>query len=276
MRVVFFSGSGLSAGSGVPTFRGRGGLYSGMRPEEVLSADTLAGRPDMVHGFLDDFRQLLSDKQPNAAHRLIADWKRRRPDTTDVVTMNIDGLLEAAGCPGVEHLHGVLSAMRSIGNRTVLADIGGARYWSGAAGAEPRATVSHKGSAWEVSGYRFRCPVTGSGFRPHVVLFGESVREEYRPYYRALRRLGPEDALVVVGTQGNVVPVCHDARHLPCLKVLCNLDPSDPRFIDESKWDKVLRKPAEDAADDIARLLEDWEAQNAPVSRSPGRRTGAF
>lgn len=77
MRVMFFSGSGLSAGSGIPTFRGRGGLYGGMRAEDVLSAETLLARPALVHGFMDDFRQMAAGKLPNAAHAMIAAWKRR-------------------------------------------------------------------------------------------------------------------------------------------------------------------------------------------------------
>jgi NAD-dependent deacetylase len=269
---MFFSGSGLSAGSGIPTFRGRGGLYGGMRAEDVLSAETLLARPALVHGFMDDFRQMAAGKLPNAAHAMIAAWKRRAPELTDVVTMNVDGLLEAAGCPEVVHLHGLLSQVRSLGNAEITAGIGGCRYWSGNPGGEPTAVIPWKGATCQVSGYQFRCPVSGSGFRPDVVMFGEAVGDplapwSYHPYYRALRRLGPEDALVVIGTRGNVVRVCHDARELRCLKILDNLEPADPRWIDESAWDAVIHAPAADAVPRIAAMLDEW------VGLNPGRKT---
>jgi NAD-dependent deacetylase len=264
---MFFSGSGLSAGSGIPTFRGRGGLYEGMRAEDVLSIGTLTDNPGLVHQFLDDFRQMAAGKEPNAAHAMIAEWKRRAPDLTDVVTMNIDALLEAAGCPHVVHLHGILSQVRSIGNTRVMADIGGARYWSGEPGGEPAASVSYRGNSYPVAGYQFRCPVSGSRFRPDVVMFGEAMGDpqapwSYHPYRRAMRRLGPEDALVVIGTQGNVVGICRDARNLRCLKILNNLDPADPRWINESAWDAVIHAPAADAAPRIVTMLEEWADLN--------------
>jgi len=274
MRVVFFSGSGLSADSGVPTFRGKDGLYSGMRAEDVLSSLTFARRPGVVHAFLDDFRQLLGDKAPNRAHGMIAAWQERFPDDTDVLTMNVDALLEAAGCADVAHLHGELSRMRSVGNSHVVVDIGHASYWDGPPGTEPSGTVLFRGEEHAVAGHRFRCPVTGSLFRPDVVLFGEDVRLRYRPYYAALRRLGPCDALVAIGTEGSVVPICRDTRGLNCLKILVNPHRHDPRWVDESAWDRVVRRPAAEAVDEVLALLEEWRTLGAGRAVTGGGRAG--
>lgn len=278
MRVLFFSGSGLSAGSGIPTFRGRGGLYAGMAAETVLSATMLRSNPDLVHGFHDDLRQLVADKQPNAAHRALADWQTRHPETTSVVTMNIDSLLEAAGCPKVVHLHGELRKLRSVGNRHITADIGNARYWSGPAGGEPHAEAIMRGqtSGTPVAGYQFRCPVSGSRFRPDVVLFEEAVMDasatySYYPYGRALQALGPNDAIVVIGTRGNVIRVGHQVRTLPCRKMLVDPGPFDADYIIPEDFDLVLRQPAEEAAGAMVAVLEQWAAAPART-----RQTGRY
>lgn len=274
MRVLFFTGSGLSAGSGIPTFRGRGGLYAGLAAEQVLSDTMLRRNPELVHRFHDDLRELAADKQPNAAHHALAAWQRRHPGETDVVTMNIDGLLEAAGCPKVVHLHGELCKMRALGNRHVTADVGSARYWSGPEGGEPHAAVFRKGqdTGRQVAGYRFRCPITGSGFRPDVVLFGEPVTDiganySYYPYARALEALRPSDAIVVIGTQGNVIRVGHQVRHLRCRKMLVDPGPFDPAYIDPADFDRVLQHPAELVTAEMLATLEDWAAAPSQAAR---------
>ena len=172
MRVVFFSGSGLSADSGIPTFRGRAGLYADIDPVELLSDRTLRRDPGLVHEFLDGFRESLKGYVPNPAHAMIRRWQQRHADTV-VITMNIDDMLERAGCVDVVHLHGEVRGLTSVGNPAVQVDIGYHRYWSGDAGREPSAAIKVGDRHYDVSGYQFRCPVSQSLFRPDVVLFGE-------------------------------------------------------------------------------------------------------
>lgn len=131
-RAVFITGAGLSADSGMRTFRGDDGYYKGIRAEELMSARTLKDRPEAIHRFCDDRRSELGRFQPNAAHwtiaRLAADYGNRVVH----LSQNIDNLMEACGGhSSTVHLHGFLTRMRSVGNSRVLEDIGFARYWDG-------------------------------------------------------------------------------------------------------------------------------------------------
>ncbi len=252
MRVVFFSGSGLSADSGIPTFRGRAGLYANIDPVEVLSDRTLRRDPGAVHDFLDGFRESLKDYAPNPAHAMISRWQRRHPDTV-VITMNIDDMLERAGCVNIVHLHGEVRRLQSVGNPELLVDIGYRRYWSGRVGHEPSAALKVRDRHYDVSGYQFRCPITQSLFRPDVVLFGE-LAPKYQTLWSVLNELGEDDVFVSIGASGQVIPIGRISTMLPCFKILNNLD-----WVPEASngdWDRQILAPAATAALEIEALLE--------------------
>jgi NAD-dependent deacetylase len=261
MRVVFFSGSGLSADSGIPTFRGRTGLYADIDPVEVLSDRTLRRDPGQVHDFLDGFREQLKSYEPNPAHAMIHRWQQRHPETI-VITMNIDDMLERAGCTDVVHLHGEVRRMQSVGAPGLLVDIGYRRYWSGRAGQEPSAVIEVKGRRHDVSGYQFRCPVSQSLFRPDVVLFGE-LAPKYQTLWSVLNDLTEDDVFVSIGASGQVIPVGRISTMLPCFKILNNLD-----WVAEASngdWDREILAPAATAAVEIEALLgERLEAARRP------------
>ena len=252
MRVVFFSGSGLSADSGIPTFRGRSGLYANIDPVEVLSDRTFRRDPGQVHAFLDGFRESLKAYAPNPAHALIRRWQQRHPETM-VISMNIDDMLERAGCVDVVHLHGEVRRMESVGEPGLLVDIGYRRYWSGDVGQEPSAVIEIRGNRHDVSGYQFRCPLTRSLFRPDVVLFGE-LAPKYQTLWSVLNDLTEDDVFVSIGASGQVIPVGRISTMLPCFKILNNLE-----WVAEASngdWDKEILAPAAGAADEIEALLE--------------------
>ncbi|MBY3157299.1 NAD-dependent protein deacylase [Rhizobium laguerreae] len=238
-RVVFLTGAGLSADSGIPTYRGDGGLYAGMRAEELMTPSRLGSDPATVHTFCDDRRRALGDAEPNAAHRMIAELASKYEDRLTHITQNVDDLVERAGYAGSVHVHGNLRSMVSLADPGNREDIGYTRYWSGDACDAP------------ARGFRFS-DATGSLYRPDVVLFGEQT-ELYHRMYLVMGALHPDDLLVVIGTSGKIVPVNRWTANADCRKVLNNLDPSNN--IDESRFDENLRIPAAEAADRIRDMV---------------------
>jgi NAD-dependent deacetylase len=241
-RVVIFSGAGLSADSGIPTYRGSGGLYDGLKPEQMMSAKTFASDPQRVHKFCDDRRVALGDASPNAAHRMIARLGQRYPERCFHFTQNIDDLVERAGYNGTVHLHGELTVLRSLGNPLREVDIGYRRYWEGSLDVCPAA------------GFQFRCPETKTLFRPHVVLFGE-IAPGYRLLRRMLSSLTRADLLVVIGTQGGVVRIDDLTLMSGAKRVLNNLHDSD--HIKHEDFDLYLKAKAVDAAQQIEDIVVD-------------------
>lgn len=235
MRTIFFSGAGLSADSGVPTFRGPGGIYRNRPVEEWLTGENYSREPfrSEIDAWYDARRQHLSRCEPNAAHHGITEYARRHPETI-VITQNVDDLLERAGLPEdkVIHVHGSIVHLRcrSCGNRI---RIGYHR--------DPEASCAAGGC--------------GGILRTDVVLFGE-MAPLYREMWQTLAEQGPDDALVVIGTHGSVIGIGETARNLPGLRILNNLHASET--IDESAFDVVIRAPAAEAFPQILDILDDW------------------
>lgn len=234
MRVLVLSGSGLSAESGLPTFRGPGGLYQSSRAEEFLSADGYARDPEAVEAWLEELRVQATRALPNRAHAALADYQARYPDDVLLYTQNVDTLLERAGAREVVHLHGRLDQLRCLGHSHTLRLEGGTR-----------------------ADAPLRCPRCGSRLRSDVILFGEAA-PAYRALWSALRRLGPTDALAVIGTQGSVLPINDIVRAFPGRKLLNNLHPSE--WIDAGDFDRVFEAPAAAAVDHVVGVLEAWRA----------------
>ena len=179
--VVVLTGAGISVESGLPSFRGRGGLWEGYRLEEVATPEAFARDPDTVQRFYDQRRrQLLAPGvASNAAHRALAELERRWPGGATVVTQNIDDLHERAGGRDPIHMHGELLKARCVGCAAV--------------------------HPWR-AGLRERpaCPACGArgGLRPHVVWFGE-MPLALDAVYGALAACG---LFIAVGTSGTVYP----------------------------------------------------------------------
>jgi NAD-dependent deacetylase len=228
MRVLFLSGSGLSAESGIPTFRGADGLYAGMNAEAFLSAEHYAKDPAAIEDWLDQLREIASGATPNAAHRALGEYQRQYPDTL-LVTQNVDSLLEHAGAIDVVHLHGRLDQFRCV-------DHG-------------HAAISRAG----------RCSACGSHVRSDVVLFGERA-PNYEVLRSTLRDATPRDALVVIGTQGVVLPIAGIVRAFPGPTLLNNLHESDA--IDPDWFDEVIDAPATVAAPRIIATLDRWRKRS--------------
>lgn len=237
-KVVVLTGAGLSADSGIATYRGAGGIYKGVQAEKIMSASGLKKDPELVHAMCDDRRVEMGDVEPNPAHLMLAELSSRYGDRFIHFTQNIDDLAERAGVVGSHHVHGELTLMRSIGNSKITKDIGYSRYWSGSSDQAPD------------GGYQFRCPVSKSYFRPAVVLFDE-MAPLYPKLFRTMKRLRREDLLLVIGTEGVVLPINQWASMTFCKKVLNNLH--DSNDIDDDQFDIYIRDRAGQVAD---RILE--------------------
>ena len=179
-RPVVFSGAGLSAESGVPTFRGGSehALWSQYDPQQLASIEGFMGDPELVLAWYEWRRGMLAEAQPNAAHRALA-----RFEDALLVTQNVDDLLEQAGAAQerVLHLHGSIVHDRC-----------------------------HAGCGWLeridlADPTRSRpCPACGAPVRPGVVWFGEALPESV--WERALEACTASDLLLVIGTSGAVQP----------------------------------------------------------------------
>lgn len=199
--IVILTGAGISAESGLATFRGPGGLWEGHRVEDVCTPEALARDPALVHRFYDDRRAALAQVEPNAAHaalaRLDADW----PGDVLIVTQNVDDLHERAGARRLLHMHGELLS-------SLCAVCGDRRAWAG-----DLPPVSH-------------CPACGdAALRPDIVFFGEM------PYQmdRIEAALARADLFVSIGTSGAVYPAAgfvQTARHYGAQTLELNLEPS--------------------------------------------------
>jgi NAD-dependent protein deacetylase/lipoamidase len=210
--IVVLTGAGISAESGLATFRGPDGLWEGHRVEDVATPQAFARDPDLVHTFYDQRRARLKDVEPNAAHRALARLDAEWPGDLLIVTQNVDDLHERAGARRVLHMHGELRSA-----------------WCLACDARSR---------WEM-GLRDGppCPVCGStgSLRPDIVWFGEM------PYRmdEIDRALGRADLFVSIGTSGAVYPAAgyvQTARYVGAYTLEMNLEPSQGSlFFHESR-----------------------------------------
>jgi NAD-dependent deacetylase len=201
MRIVILTGAGISAESGVATFRGAGGLWEGLRVEDVATPGAFRAQPGVVHRFYDARRAALAGVEPNAAHRALARLEDQLGDDLLVVTQNVDDLHERAGSTRVLHMHGeLLSALcQGCGTR-------------------------HRWSAGLLDGPP--CPDCGAAaLRPDVVWFGE---QPYR-MTEVQSALAEADLFVSIGTSGAVYPAAgfvQMASALGASTLELNLEPS--------------------------------------------------
>lgn len=214
-NIVILTGAGISAESGIDTFRSAGGLWEQHRVEDVATPEAFERDPDLVLRFYDMRRAAIQATQPNAAHHALArldrEWRREQGRQLLIVTQNLDDLHERAGAIRVLHMHGEhLNA------------------WCTACDARP----AWSGSLVE----RPACPACGArALRPDIVWFGEI------PYRmdEIFAALGEADLFVSIGTSGAVYPAAgfvSNARELGAATLELNLEPSQgTRWFDEAR-----------------------------------------
>lgn len=226
VKILILTGAGISAESGVRTFRDSDGLWEEYDVMEVCSVEGFENNPKLVADFYDARRRDLEIKLPNPAHEMIARLKRKYPSQIDVLTQNVDDLFERAGCKNVIHLHGTLTDLRC----------------------EECNTVFEIGFKSQVNAI---CPACqSSNIRHNVVMFGEEA-----PMYQKLQEsIDACDVFIVIGTSGQVLNVAWYAQWFEH-SLLNNLDPDDKL---DPYFKVVYHEKATEAAEKIEAYVEEF------------------
>ena len=202
-HIVILTGAGLSAESGLATFRDKDGIWAKYDYREVATPEGFRANPQLVHEFYNQRRRGLKSVAPNAAHAALARLEREHEGSITVITQNIDPLHEAAGSRNLIHMHGELLK--------ALCALCGARH------------------AWDANlDLKTQCPgcQKKGGMRPDVVWFGEMPYAMDRIYETLIRA----DLFISIGTSGNVYPAAGFVavtRESGAHTVELNLEPSD-------------------------------------------------
>ncbi|MEX0994926.1 MAG: NAD-dependent deacylase [Balneolaceae bacterium] len=214
-HVVVLSGAGMSADSGLATFRDSGGLWEGYDINEVATIAGWNRDPEQVLEFYNQRRRQAFEAKPNAGHLAIAELEKEFE--VSIITQNVDDLHERAGSSNVLHLHGELRKARSEKNRTLIYDIG-------ADPIQPGDTAED-----------------GAQLRPHVVWFGERVpmMEE------AVEIVQKTDILIVIGTSLVVYPAAGLVDYAPHSIPKFIVDPSTPELQNMKDWEHIKKTAAE-------------------------------
>lgn len=224
MKIVVFTGAGVSADSGIATFRDSDGLWAQYRIEDVCTPEALKRNRSLVVEFYNKRRRELFERKPNAGHYAIAELEKHFE--VEVITQNVDNLHEQAGSKRVLHLHGELMKLRSERNPELIVPIEG----------------------WEQK-LDATAP-DGALLRPHIVFFGESV-----PMIEPATALVEKaDLLIVVGTSLAVYPAASLVHYAHPEVPIILVDPGEPDT-------RLIRNPLTHikarSAEGLPRLVEE-------------------
>jgi NAD-dependent deacetylase len=206
-RVTALTGAGVSAASGIPTFRGESGLWKNFRAETLATPEAFENDPKLVWEWYDWRRSVIKDARPNAAHDVLARWTRERPAFT-TITQNVDGLHEKAGTERLIRLHGSIWHVRCW-----RACGAGRRDWVDTTVPQPRLPPV--------------CPHCGAIVRPGVVWFGEPLNVEHVAAASAAAQC---DVFLTIGTSAVVYPAAglvHQAKRHGAMTIEINVDQTD-------------------------------------------------
>ncbi|WP_278583628.1 SIR2 family NAD-dependent protein deacylase [Eikenella corrodens] len=197
-KIVVLTGAGISADSGLRTFRDTDGLWEGYKVEEVCTPEAFARNPQLVIDFYNERRRQAQAAEPNAAHRALAELEKYYQ--VQIVTQNVDDLHERAGSSNVLHLHGELNKARSSADENYVVE------WTG----------DQSINDTDPQGYPMR---------PHIVWFGEAV-----PLIEtAARWVSQADKVLVVGTSMQVYPAAGLLEYAPYEAERYLVDPRPPK-----------------------------------------------
>ncbi len=199
-KLVVFSGAGMSAESGIRTFRDSNGLWENYDIQQVATPEAWERNPALVQRFYNERRKNILEAQPNEAHQYIA--KLQDYYDVQVITQNIDDLHERAGSQNVLHLHGNIRLAKSSGPD--------AQY----------TTQFYEVNGWKLDLEQDFCP-DGYPLRPHVVWFGEAVPA----YEEAIRLVQSADIFIVIGSTLSVYPVAALVHEIPHYTKAYYIDP---------------------------------------------------
>jgi NAD-dependent deacetylase len=226
-KLVALTGAGISAESGIATFRDAGGLWEGYKIEDVATPEAWNKNPSMVQKFYNERRVSVINAQPNEAHRELV--KLELDFEVHIVTQNVDDLHERAGSKNILHLHGEIMKSRSTANENLTYELTNSFINMGD-----------------------KCAL-GSQLRPHIVWFGEAV-----PLIdNAAKQVSEADILVVIGTSMQVYPAAGLLHYFSPQKPLFLIDPK-PQIIERNNL-TIITKNAVEGMKELSQLLKDFE-----------------
>ena len=227
-KLVVLSGAGMSAESGISTFRDSGGLWEKYRVEDVATPEAWEENPELVLEFYNQRREQLLKAEPNAGHLALAELEKSYD--VQIITQNVDNLHERARSTKVLHLHGELMKVRSTGFGQEVYELSSDNY---------RTRLGDN------------CP-KGFQLRPHIVWFGENVPN----YSKAVEMAQQADVMLVIGTSLQVYPaaglVNYSPKGIPVYLIDPNEIPNLPSHI------TVISKGASEGMKEILDILSRW------------------
>ena len=201
MKITVLSGAGVSAESGIKTFRDSDGLWEEYNVMDVASIEGWYKNPDLVQRFYNERRKQLERAEPNRAHEILAELEG--DFEVEIVTQNVDNLHERAGSTKVIHLHGELTKARSVKNPNLVYDIGYREIRPGEKAED------------------------GGILRPHIVWFGEAV-----PLIeKAAETVSQADVVIVIGTSLNVYPAAGLLEYAARSAAIYLIDPAEVKYV---------------------------------------------
>lgn len=225
---MIFSGAGMSAESGISTFRDSGGLWEKYAIEDVATPEAWRINPDLVTDFYNQRRKQIMETEPNKAHRIIANLEKNHD--VIVITQNIDDLHERAGSSNVMHLHGNIRFAKSSGPNQEM------EYYFI--------------DGWKLS----EEDLCSEGFRlrPHVVWFGEDV-----PMYEtAIKEIESAEVFIVIGTSLQVYPAAGLIHYASRSADKWIIDPNVAIFSVPNSFKKIDKSASEGMEYLLTRLVE--------------------
>lgn len=241
-KIYIFSGAGISAPSGISTFRGNDGLWNNHKIDEICNEFTWRKNYNKVHNFYNDLRTSIEDKLPNKAHLKIKEWQDKYGKENVInITQNIDDLFERANVENSIHLHGELTKMECLTCGNIF-DIGYTNFVIG----------------------EHSCPVCDKNYiKPFVVFFNSTDVPNYYVAKRHLNSIETGDVFLIIGTMGNVFPIelylryiKHSNRQRP-LFILNNIEKSS--YLPESYFgDNIFYESCTEAIDKIDKIIETY------------------
>lgn len=225
-KIVVLTGAGMSADSGLKTFRDSDGLWEGHDIRKVATPEGWKRNPDQVLKFYNARREQAHKAKPNKGHKALAKLEEKFDVT--IITQNVDSLHERAGSSDVLHLHGQLSKVRSTEDSSLIYDIGGDSIEIGDTAED------------------------GAQLRPHVVWFGEMV-----PNMEKAAQIVPmADILIVIGSSLVVYPAAALTDYAPSSIPKYIIDPNKPELYDDTDWEHVQERAAVGAPKLVEQLMQ--------------------
>ncbi len=216
MKVVILSGAGLSAESGINTFRGQDGLWNDYPIEKVATNDGFIENPKLVHQFYNNLRKEVNYAKPNPAHFAIAELEQNKGFDVLHITQNIDNFSERAGNKNIIHIHGELNKVRCLMCSEIV-------VWS-------KDTSIHT-----------KCPKCGfssewGGVRPHIVWFNE-MPLNLDKVNNALKEC---ELFIAIGTSCKIFPAAGFVQQVKCKTILLNKEPVNNGYL----FDEFIKENA--------------------------------